>query len=195
MTLLHGLENRQQIKINMKTIPYFPLFMCALLSVAACNDDDDNDNNLSTYDRDFLTSAAHANLAEIEAGKVASTRADDDAVQDYGEHMVTDHTTAWNDLKGVADNEKQNLPEEPDDAHKQKLEYLRNLSGYSFDTAYINSQVKDHEMAIALFEDASDNADDEDVKDYATRYLPHLEDHLTDAQAIKARLDINMNPD
>lgn len=177
----------------MKTFLPATSVVCVLL-FAACNDDDNNNTDLSTYDRDFLTSAAQANLAEIRAGEVASTRASDDEVKDFGEHMVTEHTTAWNDLVTVAEDKNYDLPDEPDEEHRRKLDELRALSGYSFDTAYVNSHVKDHEMAISLFRDASSSASHQGVKDYAKRYLPHLEEHLKHAQDLKIKLYSDISP-
>lgn len=174
----------------MKTTFVLPALMaCALLMVTSCNDDDNDNNDLSVYDRDFLTMAAQANLAEIRAGEVASMRASDQEVKDFGEHMVTEHTKAWTDLKTVAERNDHDLPDKPDEAHQRKLEGLSEMSGHMFDTAYVNSQVKDHQMAISLFSGASSSANNKEVKDYATTYLPHLEEHLEQAEELKAKLE------
>jgi putative membrane protein len=163
------------------------MLLAAMVAVAAC-DDDDNGTDLSRDDRDFLRSAAYANLAEVEMGQLAEDEATDEDVQDFGSHMVMEHTTAWNELEDLAQDEDYNLPENPDDAHQDKLDYLMTLSGYQFDTAYVNSQVKDHQLAITLFTTAKNNADDDDVRAYATKYLPHLQEHLTTALELQAAL-------
>jgi putative membrane protein len=176
--------------MNMKRNVVLPVLMaCVLLIGTSCSDDDNDSSDLSAYDRDFLTMAAQANLAEIRAGEVASMRASHQEVKDFGEHMVTDHTKAWADLKTVAERNNHDLPDEPDEAHQRKLEELSEMSGHMFDTAYVNSQVKDHQMAISLFSGASSSANNKEVRDYATIYLPHLEDHLKQAEALKAMLE------
>ena len=166
-------------------LTFVALLLCG---VVACDDDDDNESNASKTDREFLQNAGLANLAEVEMGAVAQDSASDSDVRDFGSHMVQEHTTAWNDLKNIADNKKVDLPKEPDRTHKMKLESIMMLRGYQFDTAYVNSQVKDHQMAIALFTAAQANANDDDVRAYAARYLPHLQEHLTNALELQAAL-------
>jgi putative membrane protein len=56
-------------------------------------------------------------------------------------------------------------------------EKLNGLSGASFDKAYIEMMVADHQNAVALFEKASQSTDSA-VKAYASKYLPVLKKHL-----------------
>jgi putative membrane protein len=172
------------MKINLNST----IVAMLLLASAACDDDDNNASNASQNDKNFLRDAAYANLAEIQAGDVAEDSASNQEVKTFASHMVSEHNTAWNDLKGVANDEDIDLPGEPDQTHKAKLEYLKTLNGYRFDTAYVNSQVKDHKAAIALFTQAQSNADDGDIRAYATKYLPHLQEHLSNALELQAAL-------
>ncbi|WP_167346234.1 DUF4142 domain-containing protein [Pedobacter ginsenosidimutans] len=57
------------------------------------------------------------------------------------------------------------------------IKKLNNLSGASFDKAYIGMMLVDHQDAVALFEKASKSTDN-DVKAYANKYLPTLRKHL-----------------
>ena len=63
------------------------------------------------------------------------------------------------------------------------IEKLNNLSGASFDKAYVEMMVVDHQNAVALFEKASKSTDN-DVKAYANKYLPVLKKHLKHIQAL-----------
>lgn len=63
------------------------------------------------------------------------------------------------------------------------IEKLNNLSGASFDKAYVEMMVTDHQKAVSLFEKASRSADLE-VKAYANKYLPVLKKHLKQIQAL-----------
>src|SRR4029077_20051176 len=45
-------------------------------------------------DEDFANSAARANLAEIEAGRLAASKGGDDDVRKLGRQMVDDHSQA-----------------------------------------------------------------------------------------------------
>jgi len=92
--------------------------------------------------------------------------------------MVTDHTTAQNELVALAKKETVTIPMDPDADHKQALTDLNKLSGKSFDSAYISSQLADHKTAVALFSEESVNGTDPGAKAFATKYLPKLKMHL-----------------
>jgi putative membrane protein len=160
-----------------------------LLGAVACDDDDDQSaSTITMNDQTFLSNAAFANLAEIAAASAAKDRASNQDVVAFANHMVEEHNTAWTDLQNLANSKKTDLPDSADQGHRAKLAYLKTLQGYQFDTAYVNSQVKDHQMAISLFTTAQMSADDADVRAYAVKYLPHLQEHLTRAQELKAAL-------
>lgn len=169
--------------IDMKTMMGWSLMAIMVIFISACDENDGS--NLSSRDKTFLKKAALANRAEIELGELASDEATHEGVQHFGSHMVSEHTTALNELEELADDEDINLPNGLDNEHEEKKEYLMTLSGYQFDTAYVNSQVKDHQLVAAMFEEAKDNSDDEEVREYATKYLPHIEEHLTTALSLQ----------
>ncbi|MBE5319945.1 DUF4142 domain-containing protein [Pedobacter sp. MR2016-19] len=63
------------------------------------------------------------------------------------------------------------------------IEKLNNLSGASFDKAYVGMIVADHQNAVSLFERATQSTDPA-VKAYANKYLPVLKKHLKQIQAL-----------
>jgi putative membrane protein len=63
------------------------------------------------------------------------------------------------------------------------------LSGFAFDTAYINSEVKAHHETIILFDNESDNGDDQRLINYAHKYLPHIRIHLEKVDSLKVVLN------
>jgi putative membrane protein len=128
-------------------------------------------------DQTFFNQASQANLAEIAAGKLAETKGNA-KVKSLGKQMVTDHTTAQNELVAFAKKETVTIPMDPDAEHKQALADLNKLSGKSFDSAYMASQLADHKIAVALFSEESVNGSDPGAKAFATKYLPKLKMHL-----------------
>jgi putative membrane protein len=128
-------------------------------------------------DQSFFSQASQANLAEIAAGKLAETKGNSQ-VKSLGKQMVTDHTTAQNELVALAKKENITIPMSPDAEHKQALTDLNKLSGKSFDSAYMASQLADHKTAVALFSEESVNGSDPGAKAFATKYLPKLKMHL-----------------
>lgn len=74
--------------------------------------------------------------------------------------------------------------DELDSAHVKLMDSLDMLSGIEFDTVYINSQIRDHQMAIQLFQNETTNGKHEDIKAFAADLIPDLNNHLERAQSI-----------
>src|ERR1700759_2404039 len=128
-------------------------------------------------DQTFFNQASQANLAEIAAGKLAENKGNP-KVKSLGKQMVSDHTTAQNELVALAKKENITIPVSPDAEHQQALTDLNKLSGKSFDSAYMASQLADHKTAVALFSEEAVNGTDPGAKAFATKYLPKLKMHL-----------------
>jgi putative membrane protein len=163
----------------------------AAFCVIACHKDhhDDNDNNLSKMDRTFVTQAGYANSDEIAAGGVAAAKGSDSAVKMFGAFMVTEHSTAQGELKTIANNLSDvTVPDTPDSVHIAMMQKMALLSGHAFDTAYIKSQINDHNTAMALFQQEATYGENTRLRNYAAKYLPHIIMHKEMADSIWAGL-------
>ena len=58
----------------------------------------------------------------------------------------------------------------------------------AFDRAYMQDMVKDHDKDVAAFKRASTMAADADLKAWAAKTLPTLEEHQKQAKSINAKL-------
>ena len=159
------------------------LIVCAV----ACSKNDDN-NNLNETDNYFMQQASYSNNAEVAAGQIAVTNGSYDSVKMFGNMMVDDHSKSQNSLDSLGNSFGVALPTTADSVHEAKAAMLQSMSGYMFDTAYINAQVKDHEATIALFQQELASGNNQQVKNYATTYLPVIEMHYQEAQTIQASL-------
>jgi putative membrane protein len=157
--------------------------LVALVMFSACDKNDDDE--LNDTDRNFVNMASMSNNAEVMAGQLASTKGSNAAVKMYGQMMVSDHTTAQTELQNLAGTVGLTASTQVDAEHQALMARLNSLSGYSFDTAYINSQVRDHQKAISLFQDESNNGQRTEVKNYANKYLPALQMHYQRADSIR----------
>lgn len=138
--------------------------------------------NLTAADRTFVESMARGNVAEIELGKLAEQKGSNQAVKDFGQRMVRDHTELNNELKQFAQTKNVTLPttlSSADMAQKQKMEQL---SGTAFDKAYMMDMLSDHQHDIQEVQQKAENAQDPGVKHLAEKALPILEDHLRIAE-------------
>jgi putative membrane protein len=142
----------------------------------------------TTSPEDFVEEAAQGGMAEVEMGKLASTKAKDPEVKKFGQMMVADHTKANNELKALAQTKKWTLPTDMG-THKDTHADLSKLSGDEFDRAYVDQMVEDHDADVELFEEQANSSTDPELKAFAAKTLPTLRKHLETIKAIQARLN------
>ena len=162
--------------------------LTVLALFTACDKDDDDENELNSTDRNFMTNVAIANMAEVMTGQLAATKGTNPGVVQFGQHMVMEHGMAQTELQRMADSLGHTLPTTVDPEHQALMTRLNSLSGYQFDTAYINSQVKDHQKTLNIFQMEQGDGDHWRVRYYASKYRPHIEMHLHVADSLQDAL-------
>jgi putative membrane protein len=135
-------------------------------------------------DQEFIKEAAAGGMAEVELGKLASQKATDPQVKQFAEKMVTDHGKANDELKKLAEEKNITLPTAIDAQHKATHDRLEKLSGAAFDRAYVQDMLQDHQKDVSEFRKQASSAKDADVKAWAAKTLPTLEQHLTQVQSL-----------
>ena len=146
--------------------------------------------DLSNSDQRFLRKAAESGMLEMQASELAVQKAQHPEVKKYAEMMIKDHGEADKELKALAKNKGFQLPVELEGGKKRLMEDLRQLDGPSFDEEYVDEVAVDaHEDAVDLFEDAADDADDADVKAFAAKLLPVLQQHLERGEQLEDIID------
>jgi putative membrane protein len=136
-------------------------------------------------DSSFMKDAAEAGHAEVEASKIAQTKAKSPQVKEFADKMIADHTKLAEDLSQLASAKNVALPSDPSVVQKAKLKVL-DVSDDSFDKRYVKTfGVAAHKDAVKLFQDAS-RSKDADVKAFAQKALPELQHHLQMAQSLAA---------
>jgi putative membrane protein len=131
-----------------------------------------------TPDTKFVKEAAVGGMAEVELGKLAKDKGASDGVKQFGQKMVDDHGAANDELKSVAKKKNIDLPASLDAKHQATVDRLSKLSGAAFDRAYISEMLKDHQMDVKEFQHESGTASDPDIKGFAAKTLPTLQEHL-----------------
>jgi putative membrane protein len=159
--------------------------IAAATILLACKKDDQPTTNAN--DEQFLRDASVSNYNEIDAGQLASSKAKDRSVKQFGALMVTEHQDAQNELKSLAANKKITIAEAPDQSHAAQKQQLLQMDTAAFDSAYIHAQVTDHQAAVKLFSNEISNGKDQQVKDYANKYLPHIQMHFSRADSTSKR--------
>ena len=139
---------------------------------------------LDRSDRKFVEEAAAGGMAEVELGKLAEQKATSDQVKQFGARMVEDHGKANDELKELAQSKGLSVPAAPDKSHQKDLDKLSKLSGAQFDREYMAHMLSDHRKDVSEFKKMSESAKDSDVKAFAGKTLPTLQEHLKMAQSV-----------
>jgi putative membrane protein len=167
------------LEIAMKPIACATLAVVSLLFAASAYS---QDSKLAAADQDFLKKAAQANIAEVEAGKLAQSKGSRPDIKQFGQKMEQDHGKTLQELQGLAKSKGVTLPDAPDAAHQAQAKRLATATGKDFDKAYVaNAGVADHKAAKELFEKGTKSKDPE-VSAFAKKVLPDIEHHLSMAQ-------------
>jgi putative membrane protein len=134
---------------------------------------------LNKTDQQIVAGMARANMAEIEAGKLALANSQSADVKAFAQQMVDDHGKALADVTALAQNKGVTLPTEPDAKHKAMAAKLAKLKGDAFDKQYMaQAGVADHKKVHAALKKDEARAKDPDVKALAAKMLPTVEQHL-----------------
>jgi len=150
---------------------------------------------MSSVDRNFVISASEAGAAEVAQGQLAISRASNPDVKSFAQRMVDDHTRGNQALmqlatiKGLTPRSgmTSDAAQGAQQKGKSRDKWLK-LSGASFDREYIRAQVRDHEMAVSLFEKEATSGSDPDLKAFAEKTLPTLKEHLRMARDVASRV-------
>jgi putative membrane protein len=134
-------------------------------------------------DESFVMKAANGGMAEVELGKLAVEKAGSEEVKKFGQRMVDDHSKAGEELKTLAQNKHLTLPSASDPQANAAYARLSKLSGASFDRAYMQLMVVGHRQALNDFRMETKMGQDADVKGWAAKTLPTIEEHIKLAQS------------
>lgn len=159
-----------------------------MMTNSTMNSTSNSSKNVSSADSEFMNKAAIGGMAEVELGKLASTKATNADVKQFGQQMMADHTRANTELKTLAASKNITLPTEVDAKHKEDMDKLSKLSGAAFDKEYVKMMVEDHEKDVAEFEKQSNSGTDADVKSFASKTLPTLKSHLEMIKGINGKM-------
>lgn len=152
-------------------------------------------NRPKLNDAQIASVAVTANQVDVDYGKIALQKSDNDEVKKFAETMIKDH----NDIIAQAVTLVTKLgvtPEDNDvtqsllDGEKSTSEKLNALDGAEFNKAYIENEVAYHQAVInAVKNILIPQAQNEELKETLIKITPLLEHHLEMAK--KAQSDIS----
>jgi putative membrane protein len=138
--------------------------------------------------RQFATQVAEGGLAEVRLSELARQRSSDPQVREFAARMIADHGEANADLQAIAKRKGITLPQALSAGHEATLKALQSAQGARFDAAYLAAMREDHIRTIALLQVANGPTfEDADLKVFASRTLPVVEQHFQLIESIEGR--------
>jgi putative membrane protein len=135
-----------------------------------------------------------ANQVDIDAGKLAKTKAHSKDVREFAQRMITDHSGVNKSATELV--ERLHVTPEPNPTSEslqkggdENLAKLKTLSGAAFDKAYIDHEVAYHEAVIsALDKTLIPSAQNAELKALLVKVRPAFVVHLDMAKQIQSQL-------
>ena len=141
-------------------------------------------DKMSNDDQAAMKQLASANIAEIEAGKMASSKAQSPDVKKFAQQMVQDHGKMLDELKSLAKSKGVALPDNAPMKDMAQSKLLERKSGGEFDKDYLEHMVKDHEKNAKDTENIAAKAKDPQFKSAVQQANGKIREHLQMAQRL-----------
>jgi putative membrane protein len=143
---------------------------------------------MSKADQKIVMDLAQANMAEIEAAKMAQGKSQNEQVKIFAQQMIDDHTKALAEVQQLAGARGLTMPAELDKPHKAMADKLGAKSGDAFDKAYMaQCGVAEHKKMHSMLASAEKKAKDPEVKSLVAKMAPTVDQHLKSAQQMGSR--------
>jgi len=177
---------------KMKKLIHLVLGGIVLFAVSSCQDNRHAKNyNDKTLADDgglyFIKGGLEGGLTEIKASQLAKKNSTNPRIISFASMMINDHTKAGTELKNIEAAKMVDAHDTISMEHQQKIAALAAQSGAAFDKAYIEMMIADHEKAIELFTEATNNTSNL-IQNFSRKTLPVIQMHLDSAKAIRAAL-------
>jgi putative membrane protein len=138
-------------------------------------------------DAKFVEKAAMGGMFEVEAGKAAARNGQSDAIRRFGQRMVADHGKPNAEQLRIAQAKSLTTPQKLDAKHAKMLDKLTKAQPAEFDKIYADEMIKAHKEDVKLYQTEAEKGQDAELKAFAAKTLPVLQDHLTMIQGIAGK--------
>ena len=139
---------------------------------------------LAAPPRAFLDDAIKGDNSEITLGRLISARGSSAQVRDFGNTLVSDHSTARDQAAAVAREIGVRPPTGIMPEARSEQRKLERMHGRAFDMEVRRYMINDHEKDIAKFQEQA-RSGDRRTASLARAQLPTLRKHLRIAESIR----------
>lgn len=130
-------------------------------------------------DSNFVVKATKTNMTELKVLQAGWDNGTNKELKGHAKMMIADHKKLGDKVKAYAAKKNYALPDnDGGDGDETVAKLNKNTKGAEWDKAWVDHMVSAHEDAIKMFETASNDVKDADLKALATDALPTLRSHL-----------------
>lgn len=140
-------------------------------------------------DSQFLVDAAATDLMEIKIGELAEQKGLHPEVKKFAKMLVDEHNRSANEVKALADSKGITVPAVITADGMDEFNRLNEKTGTEFDKKFAEMMVDGHQKAINQARKASEDAIDDEVRNWATGKIVTLTGHLEHAKTLKEAVD------
>ncbi|MFG1695241.1 DUF4142 domain-containing protein [Nonomuraea sp. NPDC049309] len=135
---------------------------------------------VSEQDREWMRLIHQANLAEVQAGRLAQGKATTKQIKKVGETLVKDHTQLDTKVTKTAEQLGIDLPTSQSKEQREMLDRIQSASGQDFDQDFVSGMIKAHRQALNATKTEISKGSAPAVVSLAKAAEPSLEKHLAD---------------
>lgn len=139
-------------------------------------------------DTHFVDHAYTAGQNEILLNQMALQRSRNEDVRRFAQKMLEGHSKNNQDLILIVSELRIAVPDKPLPDQEKDLRHISSNEVKDFDKEFMDQMVAEHEKAVKLFEEGSKDLKNERLKDFATKSLPTLKEHLKMAKDVQAKV-------
>jgi len=133
-------------------------------------------------DKLFLVCAAMDNQCELQMAQLATQKSQDPKVKEIAQRLIQDHQQAQRDLQQAAQESGVTLPTGTPPGSQHVKRVFESLSGRDFDQQFISHMRAAHAKAVNEYQDVAQLAKNDQIKQFASKTLPTLQQHYQAVQ-------------
>lgn len=139
---------------------------------------------------DFMKDAAKGGIMEVQMGQLAMKNGSAE-VKKFGQMLVNHHKKANTELMALAKKKNVVVPAEKatNEDMSEELQEIAKLKGAEFDRKWIELAVDAHEKDVDKFKDQAEDGEDAELKAFAAKTLPTLQQHLEQAKSLQQKIE------
>ena len=145
-------------------------------------------SDLKGSDRAFFEKACKLGMTEITLSEVAAERGIHQEVRALAAAMVAAHGPVDADLTALAARKGVDLPKHDETEIRKQKKQWSEKKAKEFDEDYLEEFIDAHKNSVELFEKAV-KSDDADIAAFAGQHLGAFKQHLSEAKALKNKID------